>query len=218
MFKPYKTVLHSGREEFIEEKSRFIGCCAPCDTEKCALDFIESIREANPQATHCCYAYYVEENEISKKRYNDDGEPQGTAGLPMLSVIEKEGLKNICVVAVRYFGGVKLGKGGLIRAYTKTSKVGIEAGKIVRMAKYEKLKLTYSYSLSGKLDYFFSETSADIFDKKYETEVSLFYFAEESDLEKKIKQLNDISNAKIKIERLGKTVLPTDDNGNIIKE
>lgn len=213
----YKTIFNFGMDEFIVNKSRFIGYSLPCTKESEALEFSDKIRKEHPQAAHHCYAYYVEEEGTVKKRYNDDGEPQGTAGLPILSVIEKEELVNLCVIAVRYYGGVKLGKGGLVRAYTKTASIAVEAGKIITMQEYAILKLEFDYTISGKLDFYFKETSANISPKEYGTGVSLLLFQEMDSIDEKIKDLNDITSGNIKIEEMGRNFFPTDKNGKIIE-
>lgn len=214
----YKTILRYGEDEFIIDRSRFIGYALPCEREEEALEFIDKIRKDHPQATHHCYAYYVVEDSVIRKRYNDDGEPQGTAGLPMLSVIEKEGLLNLCVISVRYFGGIKLGKGGLVRAYTKSTQIAVEAGIVVEMIEYALLKLTYNYSISGKLDYYFEEKSSNLSEKKYDTDVSVILYENLEKLDNTIKDLNDITSGSIEIEEIARNFYPTDRKGRIINE
>ena len=127
----YKTLAKAGSDEIIIEKSRFIGYCAPVSSEEEALEFIEKIKKKHYDATHNVFAYVVGlDNNI--QRYNDDGEPSGTAGVPILEVIKKEDLRNVVIVVTRYFGGIKLGTGGLIRAYTKGAKIALDAGIIIK--------------------------------------------------------------------------------------
>ena len=126
----YRTVFKYGQDEFIVKKSRFIGYCAPIKSEGEALEFIGKIKSKHRDATHNVYAYVLGDTS-NTQRFSDDGEPSGTAGIPVLEVIKKEDLRNIIVVITRYFGGIKLGGGGLIRAYTKGAKLGIEAAKII---------------------------------------------------------------------------------------
>ena len=129
----YKTLAKAGSDEIIIEKSRFIGYCAPVSSEEEALEFIEKIKKKHYDATHNVFAYVVGlDNNI--QRYNDDGEPSGTAGVPILEVIKKEDLRNVVIVVTRYFGGIKLGTGGLIRAYTKGAKIALDAGIIIKKA------------------------------------------------------------------------------------
>ena len=119
----YVTIYAPAEDEFVERKSRFIGAIAPVQTEEEAQAWIAQVRQQHRDATHNTYAYILR-NGI--KRYSDDGEPQGTAGVPMLDCIEKEGLVDVAVVVTRYFGGIKLGTGGLVRAYQGMVKLGLE--------------------------------------------------------------------------------------------
>ena len=110
MSAPYKTLRQSASDEVIINKSRFIGYACPCETEEEALAFLQSIRTKHKDATHNCYAYVIGQN-AGIMRYNDDGEPGGTAGLPMMEVLKAQGVVNCCVVVTRYFGGILLRKG-----------------------------------------------------------------------------------------------------------
>ena len=116
--KPYKTVRQAASDEFIINKSRFIGYASPAEAEEEALAFLQSIRQKHKDANHNCYAYVIGLN-AGIMRYNDDGEPGGTAGLPIMEVLKARGVVNVCVVVTRYFGGILLGAGGLVRAYTQ---------------------------------------------------------------------------------------------------
>ena len=130
----YITISKAASKEIIINKSRFIGYASPCPTESDALLYIKKIREEHRSATHNCYAYIIGQNS-GIIRYSDDGEPGGTAGLPILDVIRSRRIVNCCVVIVRYFGGTLLGTGGLVRAYTQGCKIALEAAQIVRMEK-----------------------------------------------------------------------------------
>ncbi len=132
MSSAYTTVRTRGRDEVTITKSRFIGYAAPCGTEEEALAFIKEIRAAHRDARHHCYAYIIGQNQ-GIMRYSDDGEPGGTAGMPMMDVIRGRGIVNCCAVVVRYFGGVLLGTGGLVRAYTKGCQIALDAAGIIRM-------------------------------------------------------------------------------------
>lgn len=118
----YTTLAGYGEDEFVEKRSRFIGYAAPVSTEAEAVAFVNSIRERHREATHNVYAYILREGQI--KRYSDDGEPQGTAGIPVLDVLQKAGIVDAVVVVTRYFGGTLLGAGGLVRAYTEGAAIG----------------------------------------------------------------------------------------------
>lgn len=151
MKKSYKTVFGRGENELIINKSRFIGCVMPVDNEDQALSFIQSIKEKHKSATHNVFAYVLgEENQI--QRFNDDGEPSGTAGIPVLDVIKKEDLRNVAIVVTRYFGGIKLGGGGLVRAYSRSAKLAIDSGIIVDMYVFKSIWAGVNYNVFGKLE------------------------------------------------------------------
>ena len=145
----YKTVQDYGEAEMIERKSRFIGYCRPVKTQEDAIDFINEIRAQHRQATHNVYAYVLRDNNIM--RYSDDGEPAGTAGVPVLEVIKKEGLTDVAVVVTRYFGGILLGAGGLVRAYGKSAKLGIDAAVRIEKVYCSLYLIRCDYSTYGKL-------------------------------------------------------------------
>ena len=149
----YRTVLQRGSDEFIIHKSRFIGHGAPVRSEEEALDFLADIRRAHKDASHNCYAYIVGRN-AGIARYSDDGEPSGTAGAPIIEVIKAQGVVDVCVVVTRYFGGILLGAGGLIRAYAQGSKTALNAARVVVMHKTHRYLFDADYAMVGKLDYF----------------------------------------------------------------
>ena len=149
----YRTVLQRGSDEFIIHKSRFIGHGAPVRSEEEALDFLADVRRAHKDASHNCYAYIVGRN-AGIARYSDDGEPSGTAGAPIIEVIKAQGVVDVCVVVTRYFGGILLGAGGLIRAYAQGSKTALNAARVVVMHKTHRYLFDADYAMVGKLDYF----------------------------------------------------------------
>lgn len=151
MDESYKTVRQAASAEFTEKRSRFIGYCRPVSTEEEALAFIESVRARHREASHNVYAYIIRENNIM--RYSDDGEPGGTAGLPTLDVLRKEGLTDVAVVVTRYFGGVLLGAGGLVRAYGKSARLGVDAAVRVEKLLCRVYSVKTDYSLYGRLQY-----------------------------------------------------------------
>ncbi len=120
----YLVPTQYGEDEFIEKKSRFIGRVWPAQTEEEALERIQAMKKQHYDATHNCWAYIIKDGAV---RFSDDGEPGGTAGMPMLQVLQREGLYNIVCVVTRYFGGILLGAGGLVRAYTKGAKIAVDA-------------------------------------------------------------------------------------------
>ncbi len=139
----YKSVEREIETSQTIEKSKFITYVAPCQTEEEAKAFVAKIRKQHSQATHNCYAYVTNFGEYA--RYSDDGEPQGTAGLPILDVIQKNALLNVAIVVTRYFGGIKLGAGGLTRAYSSSASLGIKASKILTWEASEKIEIEFSY-------------------------------------------------------------------------
>lgn len=147
----YKTVTGYGESEIIISKSRFLTFIDRVETEQQALDFINNIKKKHYQATHNCSAYLIGEHDTIQKA-NDDGEPSGTAGVPMLEVLKKQGLKDVVVVVTRYFGGIKLGSGGLIRAYGKATTEGIKAAGVVARRKHRIVRVTADYTWLGKLE------------------------------------------------------------------
>ena len=120
----YLVPTRFGEDEFVEKKSRFIGRIWPVETEAAALEKIQEMKKQHYDATHNCWAYIIRDGGV---RFSDDGEPGGTAGMPMLQVLQREGLFNVVCVVTRYFGGILLGAGGLVRAYTKGAKIAVDA-------------------------------------------------------------------------------------------
>lgn len=148
----YKTLRQAASDEFIVNKSRFIGHAAPCETEEEALAFLRAIREKYKDATHNCYAYVIGQN-AGIMRYSDDGEPGGTAGLPMMEVVKMRGVVNCCVVVTRYFGGVLLGAGGLVRAYSHGCALALNAAQVVKMELSRRILLDVPYSLWDRVNH-----------------------------------------------------------------
>ena len=137
-----------GAAELVEKRSTFIGRVEPVSSEEEARAFIEQIKKKHYDARHNCWCYLIRGGAV---RYSDDGEPQGTAGQPMLSVFQKEGVTNACCVVTRYFGGVLLGAGGLVRAYTQAAKDALTAAGIARVRRWERLTVTCPYSLLDRV-------------------------------------------------------------------
>ena len=144
MAKDYKTVQKEAHSEFTEKRSRFIGYCKPVKTEQEAVEFINSKRSEHWNATHNVYAYSLREGNI--KRYSDDGEPSGTAGMPVLDVITKNEIYDVCIVVTRYFGGVLLGTGGLVRAYSAAAKQALDDAGVIRMVPLSLVRIVCGYS------------------------------------------------------------------------
>lgn len=169
---PYRTLRQSASDEFIINKSRFIGYAAPCETEAEALAFLQSIRTKHKDATHNCYAYIIGQN-AGIMRYSDDGEPGGTAGLPMMEVLKHQGVVNCCCVVTRYFGGVLLGTGGLVRAYTGATQAGIEAATKVVVSSCIDISVRIEYPLYDQMLRIASDCGAKVLDTQYAEAVTL---------------------------------------------
>lgn len=169
----YKTVKKEASDEYIVKKSRFIGYVKPVSSKQDALDFIARISKMNWDATHNVYAYVLREEGI--KKFSDDGEPQGTAGMPVLDVIEKNSLTDVCIVVTRYFGGIMLGAGGLVRAYSHSASIALSAGEIVKKAMCARLKITCDYTFYGRLASLIPESGGVIEDTVYADNVTVIF-------------------------------------------
>ena len=198
----YKTIARRCEASFIEKKSEFIGYLCPVQTEEQAVAFIEEIRAMHRKATHNCYAYILRENNAA--RHSDDGEPGGTAGVPIYEVLRKEGLTDVCCVVTRYFGGILLGAGGLVRAYTKGAKDAVEAAQIKCMASAVKLLVTVDYGLYGRLAQIFADFDARIADEQFADNVKITLFIREENAQKLTDKLIDSCSGAISVEELEK--------------
>ena len=145
----YITLEREASASFIEKKSELIGYACPCKTEQEALDFIAKIRKKHADAKHNVYAYQIKENNIA--RFTDDGEPQGTAGMPVLDIIKKTGFTDACIVVTRYFGGILLGTGGLVRAYSHAAKLAAEAAHVITYERFITCELICDYTDYDKI-------------------------------------------------------------------
>ena len=174
-----KIVFDGGEEELIEKKSRFIATVKPVDSEEEALEFIAAIKKKYWNARHNCFAFVIgERQEI--QRCIDDGEPQGTAGRPMLDVLLGEDVHNAAVVVTRYFGGILLGTGGLVRAYSRSVQLGLEASTIIEKIKGSRITIQTDYNGVGKLQYLLGQRGIPIVDSQYTDVVKLELLVEES--------------------------------------
>lgn len=145
----YITLEKEASASFVEKKSEFIGYACPCKTEQEALDFIAKIRKKHADAKHNVYAYQIKENNIA--RFTDDGEPQGTAGMPVLDIIKKTGFTDACIVVTRYFGGILLGTGGLVRAYSHAAKLAAEAAHVITYERFITCEVICDYTDYDKI-------------------------------------------------------------------
>lgn len=210
----YRTLHEFGTDEITIEKSVFIGYAKPIKSEEEALEFINEIKKKHKDATHNVWAYTVGKN-MNIQRYSDDGEPQGTAGIPTLEVIKKEDLRDVAVVVTRYFGGTKLGAGGLVRAYTKAAKLGLEAGKIIYKVMYQEVKVKIDYTQLGKVQNELMNLGYFIKDTVYEDNVEIVVYSRLEDVEKLSEKMIDITSGTGKIV-LGEEFYLSEQNGEIL--
>ena len=187
----YKTIDKEAEDLFIEQRSKFIGYVKPVTSEQQALDFINEKRQKHWDATHNVYAYSIREGQL--QRYSDDGEPHGTAGVPVLDVILKSGVTDVCVVVTRYFGGILLGAGGLVRAYTKGAKIALDAGGIITMESCSVAVLECDYGLYGKISGLIPSCGGVIDKTDFTDIVNIEYHISQSGLEAFRKQLADVT-------------------------
>ena len=198
----YKTIARRCEARFIEKKSEFIGYLCPVQTEEQAVAFIEEIRAMHRKATHNCYAYILRENNAA--RHSDDGEPGGTAGVPIYEVLRKEGLTDVCCVVTRYFGGVLLGAGGLVRAYTKGAKDAVDAAQIKCMAEAVKLAVTVDYGLYGRLAQVSADFDARVEDERFADNVRIVLHIRAENSQKLTDKLVDVCNGAVSVEEIEK--------------
>lgn len=165
----YTTVSLEAHEEFEEKRSLFIGHAKHVDSEEEALDFIKQMKKKYSDATHNCFAYHLKGGIVA--RYSDDGEPQGTAGVPMLETIRKSGVDDVCVVVTRYFGGILLGAGGLVRAYSHSTAIAIERAVPVTYSPYSVYELRSGYSEYQRYSNILSNCGAVVDDTEFGADV-----------------------------------------------
>ncbi|MGN1201997.1 MAG: YigZ family protein [Eubacterium sp.] len=199
--KEYRTVEFESSDEFVEKKSRFIGYVKPVKTQEEAASFINSIKSKHWDATHNVSAYVLRENNI--QRSSDDGEPSGTAGVPVLDVLLKEKLVDVCVVVTRYFGGVLLGAGGLIRAYSHGSKIAVTAGNIITMAPCKVLSASVDYSFYDRLTILLNDLGANIENSEFSDVVTVKFSLKAELVSALSAKLTEQSNGKYRITELG---------------
>lgn len=168
----YLTIKAAGQHALEIKKSRFIADMGRVTTEDDAQAFIDNVIAREPKATHHCWAYVLgEHDEI--QRESDNGEPSGTAGVPILTVLKRNDLHNAITVVTRYFGGIKLGAGGLIRAYSNATSTGIEATGVVKLVRQRELTLTVSYPLYDRLAHYLTENAISVLDTAYTDAVAV---------------------------------------------
>ena len=199
--KPYKTVAKYGESEFVEKKSRFLSFVHPIENEADALDIIEKARKKYYDATHVVFGYKIKENNIC--RFSDDGEPQGTAGIPVLDVIVKNELENVLIIVVRYFGGTLLGAGGLVRAYSKSAVLGVENAGICSMTPCTLFEISCPYNLLQSVQFLLDSLNCVKIDIIYGSDILLKYYIDENDFEKLCEKITDKTNGQLVVRNIG---------------
>ena len=205
--KAYKTLIRQGEDSFIINKSRFIGYGCPCETEDAALAFLAEIRARHRDATHNCYAYIVGAN-MGVMRYSDDGEPGGTAGMPIIEVMKARGVTNACVVVTRYFGGVLLGAGGLVRAYSQGAAAAINACGVGMMHPTARYLMEIPYPMLGRMEHFLKSEPIIVEDKSYTDVISFTLIVREADEDGFLRRLTDMSEGRVEPLRVEEIMLP----------
>ena len=198
--KVYITVRGYGEARFEEKKSVFIGYCEHVTNEEEALAFVKSIKEKHSDATHNCYGYVMKGGILC--RYSDDGEPQGTAGKPILDMLKKSGVDDVCVVVTRYFGGTLLGTGGLVHAYSLGAKVAVEAAGIAQFENYVVFSVMATYSDYQKINFELEKCDAIIDSTEFSDNVKIQFAVKEEFSDKIAKRISEITSGKNEAERI----------------
>lgn len=200
MLTEYRTVYIGNDAETVEKKSRFIATVQPVHSEEEALAFIERLKKQYWNATHNCFAYVIGER-FQTQRCSDDGEPQGTAGKPMLDVLLGEEIHDVVVVVTRYFGGTLLGTGGLVRAYSKAVQEGLAASKIITKMYGCKLEINTDYTGLGKIQYILGQRGVTILHSEYTDKVKLQVLLPIDDVEEVTAEIIEGTNGQADIEK-----------------
>lgn len=202
----YISVREAAEAELEIKKSVFIANARPVTSSEEAEEFIRTVRSLHEDARHVCFAYILRSGGISK--YSDDGEPQGTAGMPMLEILKKNGLCDTAVTVTRYFGGILLGASGLVRAYGSACALAVEKGGICKYALFAKLKLKASFKDYPKAEYELRRIGARLEAPIFTSEVELEFYTERENAPSVISRLADMSAARIKCEITGEKYMP----------
>lgn len=198
----YKTVRQFASDELVEKRSRFIGYCKPVATQDEAIAFINEIKTKHWDARHNVYAYVIKDEGVS--RYSDDNEPQGTAGIPVLDAIRKRDITDCVVVVTRYFGGVLLGAGGLVRAYSAAAKLAIDAAQEREMEMCSVCELSCSYTMYGKIPSLVAKADGTIDDSQFTDDVKIRFHLPEDHLVAFNKALSEESSGKYEAVEISK--------------
>ena len=196
--KEFLTIGSVGKGEYTEKKSRFLGEIHPVSDEQEAAEIVQQARKKYYDARHHCYAWILEDDG-ARKKVADDGEPSGTAGIPMLKVLEGAGIRNAVVVVTRYFGGTLLGTGGLVRSYTNAAQAALQDAQIVRMCRCKVIGITTEYSLLDRVLYFLGQEKITPYDQTYTDKVSLTITVEAAVADVVMEKLTSLSGGKAEI-------------------
>ena len=200
----YKTIRQEATGEITEKKSRFIATIRPAETEEEALAFIAEMKKKYWDARHNCSAYIIGADKPTE-RCSDNGEPSRTAGMPMLEVLKGAGLKNVCAVVTRYFGGVLLGTGGLVRAYQAATSEGIKNSVILSCKYLNRIKLTLDYTAYGKVQYYTVSEHLTAEEPEFSDSVSVTFLLDDEQRGKLISFATEATSGTVGIEDLGKS-------------
>lgn len=191
----YTTIRAAASDEFVERRSRFIGYIAPVCTEEEAADFVSEKKALHWDASHNVYAYILREGQT--RRYSDDGEPQGTAGVPVLEVLQREGLVDVVAVVTRYFGGVLLGAGGLVRAYSHAAKLAVDASERMIMSECAELSAVFSYDQYGRIERLLAKYGARTLGSDFAADVTLSVLMKANRVEAFQKDLAELTAGRV---------------------
>ena len=195
----------SGEAEFVEKRSSFLGHVRFAGTEDAAREFINDMKKKHYDARHNCWCYIIRGGAV---RYSDDGEPQGTAGLPMLEVFRREGVENVVCVVTRYFGGVLLGTGGLLRAYTKSAKDALDAAGIAAVRRWVKLETVCPYSLLERMKTECMALEGAVSDVEYGADVRMSFLLPEAKAEAFCARVTELSAGQSSAQAVGEELMP----------
>ena len=205
--KSYKTLLRRADDEFVINKSRFIGHGAPVQSEDEALGFLREMRQKYADASHNCYAYIIGPN-MGVMRYSDDGEPGGTAGMPIIEVMKARMVTNACVVVTRYFGGILLGAGGLVRAYSQGAAAAIDASGVGVMHPTARYMVDVPYPMLSRVEYYLKTAPVIVEDKDFASDITLTMLVRVTDEDGLIRDLKQLSDGRLEPLRFDELYYP----------
>ena len=200
MSEPFITIAKNTSFEMVIKKSRFICSIGRANTEEAAQDFIAQVQTANRKANHNCFAYMIGDKD-QVQRESDNGEPSGTAGVPILESLQLAKLHNVVAVVTRYFGGIKLGAGGLIRAYSNVTTNAIHQAGLVQRVLQTAVDITVSYAQHDKLLYFLKEQQVEVANEAYGVDVTVTIFVDQAACDDLIDQLTNRFNDQLQIKK-----------------